>query len=112
MSLFAAALRVTGLSHVEASVYLSDATGTAVSEQTVKNMASGRSNVGDHVLTALRELYALQVRASEQALDQIAELQAIHGEAMEIDLEGYGRSGEWPSERVAENARAMVWLAL
>jgi len=106
MSLFAATLRVTGLSHKEASDYLSHMLDRTVSEQTVKDMSSGRSNVNQEVWMILRELYRKQIKASEAALDLIDEK-----DPDEVDYTASSGPLDWPSERVRENVAAMVLLA-
>ncbi len=106
MSLFAAALRKTGLSHVEASAFLSEQTNRHVSLDTIKNMANGRSHVHADVWSTLRELHAKMVDACEEALELITEKQP---EDVELFEDG-SRASEWPSLRVYENVLAMVAL--
>lgn len=110
MSLFAAALRLTGLSQEEASAYLTDALGRPVSLDTIKKMSSGRDNINPDVWRTLSDLHITQVEAVEAALEQIDGLVAEHGDDFELDLSGYGRAGEWPSLRVQQNTMAMLAL--
>ena len=105
MSLFSAALRVTGLSTKEASSFLSEQLGRTVSQQTVLDMSSGRSRVNPEVWEVLRTLYQMQVRASEEGLDLINEHQPD-----EVEYTTVSGAGDWPSERVKLNTAAMVLL--
>ena len=110
MSLFAAALRLTGLSTREAGDYLTAKLGRPVSHQTVMDLSSGRSRVHPDVWAALRDLWRRQSEAADQALDLIEELAAEHGPPEALDVSAFGRAGEWPSLRAAENVAALVAL--
>jgi|GEM_PF-3032543 len=111
MSLFAAALRLTGLSQPEAADWLSDQLCRSVSLQTIKDMSSGRSKAHPDVWAALSSLHQQQLAAADEALDLIDELADAHGEPPEsLDFGSYGRASEWPSLRVAENTAALVAL--
>lgn len=106
MTIFAAALRHTGLSTDEAADYLSEKCERAISAQTVRDMSSGRSKVGPGVWDALRELYFSMLQASEAALDVIDEQ-----DPEEVTFtQASKRSSEWPSQRVHLNVLALVAL--
>lgn len=88
MILFAAALRLLGLSQAEAADYLD------VRPDTVKSWSAGRNRVPDGIWNKLRGLYWLQTRAAGEALALIAE-----HDPDEIAPNPDGPRGkEWPSK--------------
>ena len=102
MTLFAAALKLVGLSHAEAAEFLD------ARIDTVKSWSADRNRVPLGVWTELRALYAQQVTATESALDLIDEK-----EPDELALNTSGpRSKEWPSPGAHMATLAAVALSV
>lgn len=100
MTLFAAALRLLGLSHAEAGEYLN------VRLDTVKSWSAGRNPVPDGIWDELRALWQQQSEAAEAALELIAE-----HDPDEIAPNPDGPRGkEWPSKgaHIAVLARVVL----
>ncbi len=103
MTLYAAAIRLLGLSQT-------DAAGLhGVSLNTVKSWAASRNPVPLGVWDELRSLYALQMNAADEALDEIDR----HPQAEVIDLlTNTDRAAEWPSEGAHMAVLARVALEI
>lgn len=102
MTLFAAAMKITGLSQRE----LCDIMDVRI--DTVKGWCSGRNNPPNGAWDVLRGVYAMQVKSSEEALDLIDEKSPT-----QLSLNEFGPRGkEWPSEGAHKAALAMVALAV
>lgn len=102
MTLFAASLRLLGLSHGEAADFL------AVRPDTVKSWSAGRNPVPAGVWTQLRALYAQQQGAVAAALDLIDEKRP---DEIAPALKG-PRSRSWPSEGAHLAVAAAVALSV
>lgn len=102
MTIFAAALRLLGLSQPEAAAFLE------VRPDTVKSWSSGRNRVPEGVWAQLRGLFAKQQNAVDQALDLIAEK---NPEIIAPAIKG-PRSKSWPSEGVHMAVAAAVALSV
>lgn len=102
MTLFAAAIRLVGLSQREAAELFD------VRLDTVKSWSVGRNRPPQGVWEDLRDLYALQVRAVEETLDMIDET-----DDGELALNTSGpRSTNWPTEGVHRAVLAAVALSV
>lgn len=100
MTLFAAAIRLLGLSQAEAADYL------GVSLDTLKPWCKGRRTPPPGTWTELRALYDTQCEAAEAALALIEEAQPD-----ELTLNTNGPRGtEWPTKSAHMAALARVAL--
>lgn len=102
MTLFAASLRLLGLSHGEAADFLS------VRLDTVKSWSAGRNRVPGGVWTQLRALYEKQQAAVEAALDLIDEQQP---DEIAPNLSG-PRGKQWPSQGAHHAVLAALALSV
>jgi hypothetical protein len=100
-TLFAAAIRLCGLSQREAAAFF------IVPIDTLKSWANGRRSVPPGVWTELRGLYRQQQRAAKEALALIDEQRPA---ALTLALGGQ-RARQWPSPGAAAAADAMVALS-
>lgn len=98
MTLFAAALRLVGLSHAEAAEFF------GVRIDTVKSWSAGRNRPPAGAWDELRALYQQQIVAVEEAL-------TMAEGAEDIALNEHGpRAAEWPSKGAHMAALAMIAL--
>lgn len=102
ITLFAASLKVCGLSHSEAADYLS------VRLDTVKSWSAGRNSVPDGVWDQMRELYSMQIEAAEHAIGLIDESGA---DFVSPNTDG-PRKKDWPSDGAHMAALAHVALSV
>lgn len=101
-TLFSAALKVCGLSHNEAADYFD------VRLDTVKSWSAGRNPVPDGVWDHLRDLYAEQIEAAEQALELI---EASGADEISPNVSG-PRKKDWPCNGAHMAALAHVALSV
>lgn len=102
MTIFAAALRLVGLSHAEAASFF------GVRPDTVKSWSSGRNRIPAGVWARLRDLYETQQVAVDAALDLIDEKQP---DEIAPDIAG-PRSKQWPSPGAHMAVAAAVALSI
>ena len=100
MTIFAAALKLVGLSQREAADFFE------VRPDTVRSWACGRSRVPLNIWHELRELYDKQQQAVDQALALIEEHEPA---TLALNING-PRGAEWPSKGV--HLAALAQLAL
>lgn len=101
MTLFAAALRLCGLSQQEAADFF------LVRLDTVKSWSAGRNRVPDGAWSQLRNLYRQQRRAADEALQLLGEADPPPDE-ITLNMSG-PRASEWPGGSGAA-VNAMVAL--